>query len=128
MVPESHRSLLEQPLTAVLTTVGASGVPQSSAVWYSWEDDRLLISTKRWAVKFRNLTARPLAGFIVVDPTNEFRYIEVRSTVTTGEDPGLSIRDRIRAKHGIDASAPDPAAADRVVVTLTPVHVVIHPS
>jgi PPOX class probable F420-dependent enzyme len=127
VVPASHVSLLELPLTAILTTVGADGMPQSSAVWYIWQDDRLLISTKRWAAKFRNVLDRPLAALIVVDPADEFRYVEVRGTVASDEDPSLSIRDRIRAKHGIDSSAPDPAAADRVVLTLTPQHVVIHP-
>ena len=127
MVPESHRSLLEQPLTAVLTTVGADGMPQASAIWYLWDDDRLVISTKRWAAKFRNVAARPLAGFLVVDPADEFRYLEVRGTAEVGEDPERSIRDRIRAKHGIGADAPDPAAADRVIITLTPLRVVVHP-
>ncbi len=124
MIPDSHRDLLDGPLTAILTTIGADGLPQSSAIWYWWDDDRLLVSTKRWAAKFRNVEERPAVGFIVVDPANEFRYLEIRGTATTAEDPGCALRDQIRAKHGISADAPDPAAADRVVLTVEPVRIV----
>ena len=33
-VPDTHTDLLESPYTSVLTTVGADGLPQSTAVWY----------------------------------------------------------------------------------------------
>jgi PPOX class probable F420-dependent enzyme len=117
---------MDGPLTAILTTIGADGLPQSSAVWYRWEEGRLLVSTKRWAAKFRNVEARPPVGFIVVDPANEFRYVEIRGTATTEDDPGCAVRDRIRAKHGIAADAPDPAAADRVVIAVDPVRIVAY--
>jgi PPOX class probable F420-dependent enzyme len=126
MIPESHLDLMAAPLTAIFTSVNADGTPQSSAIWYMWEDGRLWFSTKRWAKKFRNLPERPLANFIVVDPHDEFRYVELRGVATIGEDPGCVGRDRVRAKHGIDASAPDQFAADRVLVTLEPSHVVVH--
>jgi len=128
VIPDSHRDLMDGPLTAILTSIGADGLPQSSAVWFWWEDGRLLVSTKRWAAKFRNVQQRPPVGFIVVVPANEFRYVEIRGTATTGEDPGCTLRDRIRAKHGIGADAPDPAAADRVVMTVEPVRIVAYGS
>ena len=92
-----------------------------------WEDDRLWFSTKRWAAKYRNVLRRPQVGFLVVDPADEFRYVELRGTATVADDPGCVGRDRIRAKHGIGADAPDPAAADRVLVVIEPHHVVVHP-
>ena len=56
----------------------------------------------------------------------EFRYVEIRGTATTADDPGCALRDRIRAKHGIGADAPDPAAADRVVIAVEPVRIVTY--
>ena len=126
MLPDSHRDLMDAPLTAILTTIGADGLPQSSAIWYWWEDDRLLVSTKRWAAKFRNVQERPPVGFIVVDPANEFRYVEIRGRAATAEDPGCEVRDRIRAKHGIGADAPDPAEAERVVIAVDPSRIVAY--
>ncbi|MEO5900070.1 MAG: PPOX class F420-dependent oxidoreductase [Ilumatobacteraceae bacterium] len=126
MIPETHLDLMAAPLTAILTSVDADGCPQSSAMWYMWEDGRLWFSTKRWAKKFRNLADRPLVSFIVVDPADEFRSVEIRGTATVGEDPGCVGRDRVRAKHSIDASAPDQFAIDRVLITLQPTRVIIH--
>jgi PPOX class probable F420-dependent enzyme len=126
VVPPSHRDLLTGPLTAAVTTIGADGYPQTSAIWFMWEDDRLWFSTKRWAAKYRNVLRRPQVGFLVVDPADEFRYVELRGTATVADDSGCVGRDRIRAKHGV-LGAPDPAAADRVLVVVTPHHVVVHP-
>ena len=119
---------MDGPLTAILTTIGADGLPQSSAVWYMWQDGRLLVSTKSWAAKFRNVQERPPVGFIVVDPANEFRYVEIRGRATTAEDPGCALRDRIRAKHGIGPDAPDPAAGERVVIDVEPARIIAYGS
>ena len=113
MIPESHADLLAGAFTGIVTTVGADGFPQSSAMWFMWEDGSLWFSTKRWAVKFRNVVACPEVSLIVVDPADEFRTVEIRGTATVGEDPGCVGRDRIRAKHGLPPDAPDPAADAR---------------
>jgi PPOX class probable F420-dependent enzyme len=126
VIPETHRDLLEAPLTATVTTIGADGFPQSSAIWFLWEDGRLWYSTKHWAAKYRNAAARPATSVLVLDPHDEFRYVEIRGTSSTGPDPGCAGRDRIRAKHGIAPGAPDPAADALVVVTIDPVHVTVH--
>jgi len=126
VIPSSHRDLLAAPLTAVVTTIGVDGYPQSSAIWFMWEDGRLWFSTKRWAAKYRNVAVRPQIGFLVVDPADEFRYVELRGTATVAADPGCAGRDRIRAKHGIGPDAADPAASDRVLVVVEPHHVVVH--
>ena len=55
-VPESLTDLLHGPNTAVLTTVGSDGLPQSTAVWFLVGDDGVLrtsITTDRQ--KYRNL-------------------------------------------------------------------------
>lgn len=126
MVPDSHLDLLTGPRTAVVTTIGADGYPYSSAMWFMWDDGRLWLSAKRWAAKYRNVEQRPVIGFIVVDPENEFRSLEIRGTATLAEDPGCVGRDLIRAKHGIPAGAPDPAADARVIIDVEPVRVVVH--
>jgi PPOX class probable F420-dependent enzyme len=126
VIPDSHLDLLGAPLTATVTTIGADGFPQSSAIWFMWEDGRLWYSTKDWAAKYRNAAARPATSVLVLDPRDEFRYVEIRGTSTVGPDPGCAGRDRIRAKHGIPAGSPDPAADARVIVTIDPVHVTVH--
>ena len=51
--------LIDEPRIAVLTTVGANGRPQSTAVWFLVDDDGVLktsITTDRQ--KYRNLAGR----------------------------------------------------------------------
>ncbi len=126
MIPETHLDLLAAPLTAIVTSIGVDGFPQSSAIWYVWEDNRLWFSTKGHATKIRNIRGRPQVSIVIVDPTNQFRYIEIRGTATVDEDPGCTGRDQVRVKYAMKVSAPDPFADDRVLVTINPVRVVVH--
>lgn len=126
MIPETHLDLMAAPLTAIVTTIGTDGFPQSSVIWYVWEGDRLWFSTKGRTTKSRNIHDRPQVSVVVIDPANQFRYIEIRGTATVSEDPGCVGRNHVRAKHGMEASAPDPFADDRVLVTINPVRVVVH--
>ena len=87
-VPDSLTDLLDGPNTAVLTTVGADGLPQSTAVWYLVADDGVLrtsITTDRQ--KYRNLVRHPKATLFILDPTNPYRTIEIRANVELTPDP-----------------------------------------
>src|SRR5437764_7957028 len=91
-IPATHTDLVDGPNTAVLTTVGADGQPQSTAVWFLVDDDGVLktsITTDRQ--KYRNLTRNPKATLFVLDPTNPFRSLEVRATVELAPDPDKSL-------------------------------------
>ena len=46
-VPDSHRDLLERPLTAHVATVGADGAPQSSPMWFAFDGGRLRLVPKQ---------------------------------------------------------------------------------
>ena len=79
-VPESHRDLLQTPLTATLSTIDAKGRPQSTAVWYLVDDDGQLkgsITSDRQ--KFKNLRGNPNCDLFIIDSQNPFRALEVRA-------------------------------------------------
>ena len=87
-VPESHADLLANPATAVLTTIGADGLPQSTAVWYLVDDDDVLktsVDTSRQ--KYKNLVRTPKATLFLIDPANPFRTLEIRANVELVADP-----------------------------------------
>lgn len=54
---------LDEDLVGWLTTVTASGQPQSSVVWYLRDGDDLLIYSKPDATKLANITANPNVAF-----------------------------------------------------------------
>ena len=45
-IPDTHVDLLSQPLVGVLTTIGADGLPQSTALWFLLDDGELKMSVR----------------------------------------------------------------------------------
>ena len=81
-IPPSHADLLDRPLSATLTTHLANGRLQPTVVWFWRDGDDVMLSTMVEFHKARNLTARPLATLMVLEPGPVGRWIEVRGTVT----------------------------------------------
>jgi PPOX class probable F420-dependent enzyme len=123
-IPDSHRDLIEAPGIATLSTVGTDGTPQVTALWYLADGDTVKTSLMTSRQKYRNIAAHPKATLFIIDPANPFRTLEVRAEASVDDDPDLALFERIVRHYGQD---PDnfPAPRDnRVVLTLTPTHVV----
>jgi PPOX class probable F420-dependent enzyme len=124
-IPATHADLLDEPNTAVLTTVGADGLPQSTAVWFLVDDDGVLktsVTTDRQ--KYRNLTRSPAATLFVLDPANPFRTLEVRARVELSPDPDKALLPKFAARYSTPVEMLDQPGTERVVVTFTPRRVV----
>ena len=124
-IPDTHADLLDAPLTAVLTTIGPDGQPQSTAVWYLVDDDGVLktsITTDRQ--KYRNLTRDPKATLFVLDPANPFRTLEVRATVELTPDPDKALVPKFAARSSTPVEMLDLSGSERAVATFTPVRVI----
>jgi PPOX class probable F420-dependent enzyme len=123
-IPESHRDLIDAPGTASLSTIGPDGSPQVTALWYVADGDTVKTSLLMSRQKYKNVVAHPKATLFIIDPNNPFRTLEVRAEVSIDDDPGLALFERVVRHYGQD---PDnfPAPRDgRVVLTLTPTHVI----
>lgn len=123
-VPESLSDLLHGPNTAVLTTVGADGLPQSTAVWYLVGDDGVLrssITTDRQ--KYRNLVRHPKATLFILDPANPYRTIEIRAKVELSPDPDMAMLPQFAEKYGVPVEVLQEAGDERVVATFDPAKV-----
>ena len=123
-IPDSHRDLLEAPGVAVLSTLGADGRPQSTAVWYLLDGDVVRASLVTTRQKYRNMARHPHATLFVLDPANPYRSIEVRADVTIEDDPDLALLERVVTHYGSDLATFPGEKEGRVVVTLTPRRVV----
>jgi PPOX class probable F420-dependent enzyme len=123
-IPQTHKDLLGAQV-GVLGTVGASGRPQLSATWFLAEDDVVKISLNTTRQKVKNLQAEPKASFLIFDPANPYKYIELRGDAEITPDGDYSFADRLGAKYGgADLRERDEPGETRVVVTISPVRVV----
>jgi PPOX class probable F420-dependent enzyme len=123
-VPESHGDLTQQRV-GILSTIGASGRPQSTAIWFLLDDDGMIrtsVTTDRQ--KYKNMAARPVATLFVLDPANPYRTLEIRGDVTFDDDPDLAFMDRIVRRYGMDPATFPGVRENRVVLTLTPSRIV----
>lgn len=80
-VPASHRSLVECPVVAALTTMSADGYPHTSVVWCDFDGQCLRVNTMRGFVKDRNMRRDPRVTLLCFDPHQPLRYLEVRGHV-----------------------------------------------
>ena len=123
-IPDSHKGLLNAQV-GVLGTIGATGRPQLSAVWFLAEDDTVKISLNTTRQKVKNLQAEPKASFLIFDPENPYKYIELRGDVELTPDDDYAFADKVGAKYGgADLRERDQPGETRVVVTIKPARVV----
>jgi PPOX class probable F420-dependent enzyme len=120
-LPAQFRDLLDAPI-GVLATIGPSGHPQLSAVWFLVEDGQVAISLNETRQKTRNLRRNPACTLMISDPSG-YRYLEVRGDAELSPDDDYEFADRIGAKYDADLRQMDQPGEHRVVVRLRPARV-----
>jgi PPOX class probable F420-dependent enzyme len=87
-VPESFHAVLNSKAVGLIGTLGPTGAPQVSPVWYLWEADRIRFQVGTTYQKFKNLQRDDRISVAIVDPENFGRYIEFRgrATISTERD------------------------------------------
>jgi PPOX class probable F420-dependent enzyme len=124
-IPAAHRDLLEKsPGVAAFTTIGADGYPQTTAIWFLLDGDVVYTSLHKSRQKYRNILARPQATLFVIDPANSYHTLEIRGDVSVQDADDTSFLERLIARYGQTLATFAAPADNRVVVTLTPRHVV----
>jgi PPOX class probable F420-dependent enzyme len=122
-IPDSHKGLLNAPI-GVLGTIGASGRPQLSATWFLAEGDTVKISLNNTRQKAQNLQANPKASFLIFDPENPYKYVELRGDAEITPDDDYEFANQVGAKYSTDLRDRDQPGDHRVTVTIKPTRVV----
>src|SRR4051794_24739357 len=125
-IPESHAEFFAAPNTAILTTVGKDGLPQSTAVWYLVDDGVLKASILMSRQKYKNLARHPKASLFVLDPTNAYRSVEIRATVELAPDEDKALLPKFAARYGVPLEVLEQSGDGRAVATFTPIRVVVN--
>jgi len=123
-IPDTHRDLLDAQV-GVLGTIGSSGRPQLSGIWFLAEGDTVKLSLNTARQKTKNLQANPGCSLIIFDPANPYRYLELRGDAEISPDPDYEFAGQVGAKYGgADLRDRDNPGDTRVVVTIAPSRVV----
>lgn len=127
-VPGSLADLLswEAKALAHLATIGPDGAPQTSPVWFHWEDGHIRVSVYETSQKLKNIRRDPRVALSVVDPSDDYRYLELRGKVVAlDRDPGMAYITRLSGKYlGLDYYPWYEDGQVEVVVTVEPVRIV----
>lgn len=119
-IPDSHIPLVSSPLGCVITTIAPSGLPQSTAMWFLFDDGKIKFSLLEHRRKYRNLRANPGCSFFLMNPDNMGDTIEVRGRATFEPDADKSFVARVRAQYGADGPPSDGPDDHRWVITIEP--------
>ena len=98
--PESYRDLFDS-YAGILCTIGSSGIPQSSAVWFVYDDGELHSWLSDARQKVKNLLDRPEFSLLILDTANPDRYLALRGRAELVPDNDLRlVGDKLAAKYG----------------------------
>lgn len=126
-IPKSHIDLLERPIVVSMATVMPNGQPQVTPVWADTIDGMVRINTVAGRQKHQNMELRKQVTFLVIDPDDPMRWMEVRGTIASmSEEDGVAVIDKL-AKDYLDVE-PYPwhnAEDTRVTCLISPTRVVV---
>ena len=122
-IPSSHRDLLSEQVLA-LATIGPSGYPQLSNVWFLAEGDTIKMSLNTARQKVKNLQANPACS-VIITGNPPYRYLEIRGDAEITPDDDYEFADKIGAKYNADLRTRDQPGDTRVVVAIRPARIVV---
>lgn len=125
-IPQSHQDLLEDDVRAFtsLATIMQDGSPQVTPVWFSWDGENILINSAQGRLKDRNMRERPVVAMVIMDPTNPYRWLQIRGKVVDITTNGA--RDHINSLNNKYTGNPNyPVVPNevRVIYRIKPEHV-----
>lgn len=120
--PETHRDLLDGQV-ASLATVGRSGFPQVTEIWFLHDAGEIKLSLNTARLKTRNLQRDPKCSLLLLDLKNPYRYLEVRGNARVEPDDDYAFAQKLGAKYNADLKVHDAPGESRVMVTIEPINV-----
>ncbi|QKW06097.1 PPOX class F420-dependent oxidoreductase [Streptomyces sp. NA04227] len=95
-LPADVIATLRKPNPAVITTLRSDGQPVSTATWYLWDDDRLLVNMDEGRRRLSHVRNDPRVSLTVLDAKSWYTHISFIGTVNRlRNDEGLRVIDRM---------------------------------
>ena len=89
-IPEEFLDLLSPKKRAFgyLGTTMKDGTPQVTVVWFSWDGKYILVNSALGRLKDRNIRARPYVAILIGDPSDAYRFLQIRGKVVEITEAG----------------------------------------
>jgi PPOX class probable F420-dependent enzyme len=98
-LPATARQRLRAETDAWLTTVRSDGQPQSSVIWFCWQDGIVWIRCRPHAGKIANIRRRPQVAFNLNSNGHGGGVVTLEGTAELVDDLPTVVRDAYVAKY-----------------------------
>lgn len=101
-IPEQFQDLIsfDTKAFAHLATIMADGSPQITPVWFDYDGAHVIINSAKGRVKDANLRRNPEVALAISDPSNPYRYLQIRGRVVEITEEGAeAMIDRLCYKY-----------------------------
>lgn len=121
MFDDTTRELLAGKAFAAFSTIMPSGQLSTQMMWVDADDSHILINTEVERQKFKNIRRDPRVAVMIFDPSNPFRYAEIRGRVV-GTVTGAEAREHIDKVSHKYTGGPyaNPIGSERVILQIEP--------
>jgi PPOX class probable F420-dependent enzyme len=124
-IPERFMDLVREPAFANLATLMKDGSPHVTPVWFDYDGEHVRINSARGRVKDRNMRNNPMVALCILDPSNPYRYLEIRGRVAEITEEGADTHiDSLARKYMKVEKYPHRSATEvRVMYRIAPEHI-----
>ena len=126
-IPLEFHDLLsnEKKAFAYLATTMPDGSPQVTPVWFSADDEHILINSAEGRIKDKNMRSRANIALCIADPANPYRYLQIRGKVVEIASEGADAHiDALAFKYrGVEKYPNRSEGEKRVIYKILPVKI-----
>ncbi|MGM0604517.1 MAG: PPOX class F420-dependent oxidoreductase [Halobacteriota archaeon] len=127
-IPNDKLDLFEKPSIATIASLLPNGHPQVTPVWADYDGTHVLVVTRTETRKYRNVIDDPRVTVTIIDPDDEYRYVEVRGEVAEiTEDDALEFSDSQAKRYWGVEQYPYARDSPRALLHIRP-HRVVSPT
>ena len=127
-IPDDKLDLFEKPAIATIASFLPSGHPQVTPVWADYDGTHLLVVMRKSTRKYKNVSHDPRVTVTILDPDDNYRYVEVRGEVEKMPEEGaLEFSDEQAQRYWGVEEYPYERDEPRVLLHIRPERVVSPP-
>jgi PPOX class probable F420-dependent enzyme len=124
LTDEQRAFLRENAYAGVVTTLREDGSPHTTIVWADEDGGDVVFNTARGRAKDLNLTRDPRVSVLMVDPSDQYKWVSVSGRGQLTEDGADAHIDHMAKKYlGAEEYPFRKPEETRVIVRIKPDHV-----